>query len=132
MGAVEFCWHRARQYTLERKQFGRPLAANQLVQKKLADMQTENALGLAGALRLGRLLDAAKMPPAAISLMMGNNCGKALERLARDMHGANGITDVVHVMRPLSNLETVNSYEGTHNIHALIVGRAQTGIQAFC
>jgi len=134
MGAAEFCWHRARQYVLDRKQFGRPLAANQLIQKKLADMQTEIALGLAGALRLGRLLEAGRLPPPAISLMKRNNCGKALEiaRLARDMHGANGISDEFHIMRVLSNLETVNTYEGTHDIHALILGRAQTGIQAFC
>jgi len=133
MGAAEFCWHRARQYTLDRKQFGRPLAANQLIQKKLADMQTEIALGLAGALRLGRLLEAGKAAAPAISLMKRNNCGKALEiaRLARDMHGGNGIADEFHVMRVMSNLETVNTYEGTHDIHALILGRAQTGIQAF-
>jgi len=134
MGAAEFCWHRARQYVLDRKQFGRPLAANQLIQKKLADMQTEIALGLAGALQLGRLLDQGKLAPPALSLMKRNNCGKALEiaRLARDMHGANGISDEFHVMRVLANLETVNTYEGTHDIHALILGRAQTGIQAFC
>jgi glutaryl-CoA dehydrogenase len=133
MGAAEFCWHRARQYTLDRKQFGRPLAANQLIQKKLADMQTEIALGLAGALRLGRLLEAGKAAAPAISLMKRNNCGKALEiaRLARDMHGGNGIADEFHIMRVMSNLETVNTYEGTHDIHALILGRAQTGIQAF-
>jgi len=133
MGAAEFCWHRARQYALDRKQFGRPLAANQLIQKKLADMQTEIALGLAGALRLGRLLEAGKAAAPAISLMKRNNCGKALEiaRLARDMHGGNGIADEFHVMRVMSNLETVNTYEGTHDIHALILGRAQTGIQAF-
>jgi glutaryl-CoA dehydrogenase len=133
MGAAEFCWHRARQYVLDRKQFGRPLAANQLIQKKLADMQTEIALGLAGALRLGRLLEAGKAAAPAISLMKRNNCGKALEiaRLARDMHGGNGIADEFHVMRVMSNLETVNTYEGTHDIHALILGRAQTGIQAF-
>jgi glutaryl-CoA dehydrogenase len=133
MGAAEFCWHRARQYTLERKQFGRPLAANQLVQKKLADMQTEITLGLHAALRLGRLLEAGKAAPPAISLLKRNNCGKALEiaRLARDMHGGNGIADEFHVMRVLCNLETVNTYEGTHDIHALILGRAQTGIQAF-
>ena len=133
MGAAEFCWHRARQYTLERKQFGRPLAANQLVQKKLADMQTEIALGLHGALRLGRLLEAGTAAPPAISLMKRNNCGKALDiaRLARDMHGGNGISEEYHVMRVLANLETVNTYEGTHDIHALILGRAQTGIQAF-
>jgi len=133
MGAAEFCWHRARQYTLERKQFGRPLAANQLVQKKLADMQTEIALGLSGALRLGRMLEAGRAAPPSISLMKRNNCGKALEiaRLARDMHGGNGISEEYHVMRVLANLETVNTYEGTHDIHALILGRAQTGIQAF-
>jgi glutaryl-CoA dehydrogenase len=134
MGAAEFCWHRARQYVLDRKQFGRPLAANQLIQKKLADMQTEIALGLAGALRLGRLLEAGQAAPPAISLMKRNNCGKALEvaRAARDMHGGNGISDEFHVMRVLANLETVNTYEGTHDIHALILGRAITGIQAFC
>jgi glutaryl-CoA dehydrogenase len=133
MGGAEFCWHRARQYVLERKQFGRPLAANQLVQKKLADMQTEIALGLQGALRLGRMLEAGKAAPPSISLMKRNNCGKALEiaRLARDMHGGNGISEEYHVMRVLANLETVNTYEGTHDIHALILGRAQTGIQAF-
>ena len=118
---------------LERKQFGRPLAANQLVQKKLADMQTEIAIGLQGALRLGRMLEAGKASPPSISLMKRNNCGKALEiaRLARDMHGGNGISEEYHVMRVLANLETVNTYEGTHDIHALILGRAQTGIQAF-
>src|SRR5262249_13494651 len=133
MGAAEFCWHRARSYVLDRKQFGRPLAANQLVQKKLADMQTEITLGLHAALRLGRLLEAGKAAPPAISLLKRNNCGKALEiaRMARDMHGGNGISDEFHVMRVLSNLETVNTYEGTHDIHALILGRAQTGIQAF-
>ncbi|CAM5772996.1 glutaryl-CoA dehydrogenase [Labrys miyagiensis] len=133
MGAAEFCWHRARQYTLDRKQFGRPLAANQLVQKKLADMQTEIALGLLGALQLGRLLDAHTAAPPAISLMKRNNCGKALDiaRMARDMHGGNGIADEFHVMRVAQNLETVNTYEGTHDVHALILGRAQTGIQAF-
>jgi glutaryl-CoA dehydrogenase len=133
MGAAEFCWHRARQYALDRKQFGRPLAANQLVQKKLADMQTEITLGVHAALRLGRLLEAGKAAPPAISLLKRNNCGKALEiaRMARDMHGGNGISDEFHVMRVLSNLETVNTYEGTHDIHALILGRAQTGIQAF-
>jgi glutaryl-CoA dehydrogenase len=133
MGAAEFCWHRARQYVLDRKQFGRPLAANQLIQKKLADMQTEIALGLQGALRLGRLMDQGRAGPAAISLMKRNNCGKALDiaRMARDMHGGNGIADEFHVMRVLCNLETVNTYEGTHDIHALILGRAQTGIQAF-
>jgi len=133
MGAAEFCWHRARQYVLDRKQFGRPLAANQLIQKKLADMQTEIALGLAGALRLGRMLEAHTAGPPSISLMKRNNCGKALDiaRMARDMHGGNGISDEFHVMRVLCNLETVNTYEGTHDIHALILGRAQTGIQAF-
>jgi glutaryl-CoA dehydrogenase len=133
MGAAEFCWHRARQYVLDRKQFGRPLAANQLIQKKLADMQTEITLGLHTVLRLGRLLEAGKAAPAAISLLKRNNCGKALEiaRMARDMHGGNGISDEFHVMRVLSNLETVNTYEGTHDVHALILGRAQTGIQAF-
>ncbi|MBV8751571.1 MAG: acyl-CoA dehydrogenase [Hyphomicrobiales bacterium] len=133
MGAAEFCWHRARQYVLDRKQFGRPLAANQLIQKKLADMQTEITLGLHGALRLGRMMDAGTAAPAAISLMKRNNCGKALDvaRQARDMHGGNGISDEFHVMRVLSNLEAVNTYEGTHDIHALILGRAQTGIQAF-
>jgi glutaryl-CoA dehydrogenase len=133
MGAAEFCWHAARQYVLDRKQFGRPLAANQLIQKKLADMQTEIALGLAGALRLGRLMEQGKAAPPMISLMKRNNCGKALEiaRLARDMHGGNGISDEFHVMRVLSNLESVNTYEGTHDVHALVLGRAQTGIQAF-
>jgi glutaryl-CoA dehydrogenase len=133
MGAAEFCWHAARQYVLDRKQFGRPLAANQLIQKKLADMQTEITLGLHAALRLGRLLEAGRAAPPAVSLLKRNNCGKALDiaRLARDMHGGNGISDEFHVMRVLSNLETVNTYEGTHDIHALILGRAQTGIQAF-
>jgi glutaryl-CoA dehydrogenase len=133
MGAAEFCWHRARQYVLDRKQFGRPLAANQLIQKKLADMQTEITLGLHSALRLGRMMEAGTAAPAAISLMKRNNCGKALDiaRHARDMHGGNGISDEFHVMRVLSNLETVNTYEGTHDVHALILGRAQTGIQAF-
>ena len=133
MGAAEFCWHRARDYVLTRKQFGRPLAANQLVQKKLADMQTEIALGLHGTLRLSRLIDEGKASPPAISLLKRNNCGKALDiaRLARDMHGGNGITEEFHVMRVLCNLETVNTYEGTHDIHALVLGRAQTGIQAF-
>ncbi len=133
MGAAEDCWSRARDYVIERKQFGRPLAANQLIQKKLADMQTEIALGLAGALRLGRMIDADNAAPQAISLMKRNNCGKALDiaRNARDMHGANGIADEYHVIRHMINLETVNTYEGTHDIHALILGRAQTGIQAF-
>jgi len=133
MGAAEFCWHAARQYVLDRKQFGRPLAANQLIQKKLADMQTEITLGLHAALRLGRLFEAGKAAPPAVSMLKRNNCGKALDiaRMARDMHGGNGISDEFHVMRVLSNLETVNTYEGTHDIHALILGRAQTGIQAF-
>lgn len=133
MGAAEFCWHRARQYALDRKQFGRPLAANQLVQKKLADMQTEIALGLQGALALGRALEQGRAAPPAISLMKRNNCGKALDiaRTARDMHGGNGISDEFHVIRHVLNLETVNTYEGTHDVHALILGRAQTGIQAF-
>jgi len=134
MGAAEFCWHAARDYTLARKQFGRPLAHNQLVQKKLADMQTEIALGLQAALRVGRLLDEDKCAPQNISLIKRNNSGKALSiaRQSRDMHGANGIADEYHVMRHLMNLETVNTYEGTHDIHALILGRAQTGLQAFC
>jgi glutaryl-CoA dehydrogenase len=133
MGAAEFCWHRARDYTLARKQFGRPLAANQLIQKKLADMQTEITLGLHAALRLCRMIDQGKASPPAISLLKRNNCGKALDiaRMARDMHGGNGISEEYHVMRVLCNLETVNTYEGTHDIHALILGRAQTGIQAF-
>ncbi len=133
MGAAEFCWHAARRYVLERKQFGRPLAANQLIQKKLADMQTEIALGLQAALRVGRLMDEGRCPPEAVSLIKRNNCGKALEiaRLARDMHGGNGIADEYHVIRHLLNLEAVNTYEGTHDIHALILGRAQTGIAAF-
>ncbi len=133
MGAAEFCWHAARQYTLDRKQFGRPLAANQLIQKKLADMQTEITLGLQASLRVGRLLDEGRCPPENISLVKRNACGKALDiaRMARDMHGGNGISDEFHVMRHLCNLETVNTYEGTHDIHALILGRAQTGIQAF-
>jgi glutaryl-CoA dehydrogenase len=133
MGAAEFCWHAARQYTLDRRQFGRPLAANQLIQKKLADMQTEIALGLIGALRLGRMLDQGKAGPELISLMKRNNCGKALDiaRLARDMHGGNGVADEYNVIRHLLNLEAVNTYEGTHDIHALVLGRAQTGIQAF-
>ncbi|TDI62522.1 MAG: acyl-CoA dehydrogenase [Alphaproteobacteria bacterium] len=133
MGAAEFCWHAARQYVLDRKQFGRPLAANQLIQKKLADMQTEITLGLQGCLQLGRLLDGGNGSPEAISLMKRNNCGKALDiaRVARDMHGANGIADEYHVIRHMMNLETVNTYEGTHDIHALILGRAQTGLQAF-
>ena len=133
MGAAEDCWFRARQYVLERKQFGRPLAATQLVQKKLADMQTEIALGLQAALRVGKLLDAGKAAPEMISLIKRNNCGKALDvaRTARDMHGGNGIQEEYHVIRHAQNLETVNTYEGTHDVHALILGRAQTGIQAF-
>jgi glutaryl-CoA dehydrogenase len=133
MGAAEDCWHRARQYTLERKQFGRPLAATQLVQKKLADMQTEIAFGLQGALRTGRLLDDGRAAPEIISIVKRNNCGKALDiaRAARDMHGGNGIQIEYHVMRHAANLETVNTYEGTHDVHALILGRAQTGLQAF-
>lgn len=133
LGAAEFCWHAARRYTLERKQFGRPLAQTQLVQKKLADMQTEITLGLQGSLRLGRLLDEAAAAPEMISLMKRNNCGKSLDiaRMARDMHGGNGIAGEYHVMRHLANLETVNTYEGTHDVHALILGRAQTGLQAF-
>jgi glutaryl-CoA dehydrogenase len=133
MGAAEFCWHAARQYTLERSQFGRPLAATQLVQKKLADMQTEITLGLHGCLRLGRLMDEGRAAPEAISLLKRNNCGKALDiaRTARDMHGGNGIADEYHVVRHMMNLEAVNTYEGTHDVHALILGRAQTGIQAF-
>ncbi|HRE60546.1 MAG TPA: acyl-CoA dehydrogenase [Micropepsaceae bacterium] len=133
MGAAEFCWQAARTYTMERKQFGRPLAANQLVQKKLADMQTEIALGLSGALRLGRMMEAGTASPPAISLMKRNNCGKALDiaRVARDMHGGNGVSDEYHVIRHVMNLEAVNTYEGTHDVHALILGRAQTGLQAF-
>jgi glutaryl-CoA dehydrogenase len=133
MGAAEFCWHAARRYVLDRKQFGRPLAATQLVQKKLADMQTEITLGLHGALALGRALEAGTAAPPAVSLMKRNNCGKALDiaRAARDMHGGNGISDEFHVIRHMLNLETVNTYEGTHDVHALILGRAQTGIQAF-
>ena len=133
MGAAEDCWHRARQYTLDRKQFGRPLAATQLVQKKLADMQTEIALGLQGSLRVGRIFDEGKMAPEMISIVKRNNCGKALDiaRMARDMHGGNGIQIEYHVMRHAANLETVNTYEGAHDVHALILGRAQTGIQAF-
>jgi glutaryl-CoA dehydrogenase len=133
MGAAEDCWHRARTYTMDRKQFGKPLAANQLVQKKLADMQTEISLGLMGCLALGRGLERGTVAPPAISLMKRNNCGKALDiaRMARDMHGGNGISDEYHVIRHMVNLETVNTYEGTHDVHALILGRAQTGIQAF-
>ena len=133
MGAAEFCWHAARQYGLDRKQFGRPLAATQLFQKKLADMQTEITLGLTACLQAGRLKDQGKLAPAAISLLKRNNCGKALDiaRAARDMHGGNGISDEFHVIRHMMNLETVNTYEGTHDVHALILGREQTGIQAF-
>lgn len=133
MGAAEFCWQAARQYTLDRQQFGRPLAANQLIQLKLADMQTEITLGLQAALRVGRLMDEDKVAPEMISLIKRNNCGKALAiaRVARDMHGGNGISDEFHVIRHVMNLEAVNTYEGTHDVHALILGRAQTGIQAF-
>jgi glutaryl-CoA dehydrogenase len=133
MGAAEDCWFRARSYVLERKQFGKPLAGTQLIQKKLADMQTEIALGLQASLRVGRLFDEGKAAPEMISLVKRNNCGKALDiaRAARDMHGGNGIQEEYHVMRHAQNLETVNTYEGTHDVHALILGRAQTGIQAF-
>ncbi len=133
MGAAEFCWHAARQYTLDRNQFGRPLAATQLVQKKLADMQTEITLGLQGCLQMGRLMDAGNCPVETVSLMKRNNCGKTLDiaRVARDMHGGNGVSDEFHVIRHVMNLEAVNTYEGTHDVHALILGRAQTGIQAF-
>lgn len=134
IGAAEFCWHAARQYTLDRNQFNRPLAANQLVQLKLANMQTEIALGLQAALQVGRLMDSGDWAPEMVSLIKRNNCGKALDiaRLSRDMHGGNGIADEFGVMRHMVNLETVNTYEGTHDVHALILGRAQTGIQAFC
>jgi glutaryl-CoA dehydrogenase len=133
MGAAEFCWMRARDYTVERKQFGRPLAANQLIQKKLADMQTEIALGLQACLRVGRLKDEGKAQPEMISLIKRNNCGKALDiaRQARDMHGGNGVSDEYHVIRHVMNLEAVNTYEGTHDVHALILGRAMTGMQSF-
>jgi glutaryl-CoA dehydrogenase len=133
LGAAEFCWHAARQYTLDRKQFGRPLAANQLIQKKLADMQTEITIALQSCLRVGRMLDDGDCPPENISMIKRNSAGKALEiaRMARDMHGGNGISDEFHVIRHMLNLETVNTYEGTHDIHALILGRAQTGLQAF-
>jgi glutaryl-CoA dehydrogenase len=133
LGAAEFCWHAARSYTLDRQQFGRPLAANQLIQKKLADMQTEITLGLHSCLRLGRLMDEDNWAPEMVSLLKRNNCGKALDiaRTARDMHGGNGISDEYHVIRHVMNLEAVNTYEGTHDVHALILGRAQTGIQAF-
>jgi glutaryl-CoA dehydrogenase len=133
LGAAEFCWHAARQYTMDRKQFGRPLAANQLIQKKLADMQTEITIGLQACLRVGRMIDEGSAAPELISLVKRNACGKALDiaRMARDMHGGNGIADEYHVIRHVLNLEAVNTYEGTHDIHALILGRAQTGIQAF-
>ena len=133
LGAAEFCWHAAREYTLNRKMFGKPLAATQLIQKKLADMQTEITLGLHAVLQLGRLIDAENAAPEMISLLKRNNCGKSLDiaRVARDMHGGNGIADEYHVIRHVMNLETVNTYEGTHDVHALILGRAQTGISAF-
>jgi glutaryl-CoA dehydrogenase len=133
LGAAEFCWHAARQYTMDRHAFGRPLAANQIIQLKLANMQTEIALGLQAALRVGRLMDEGRATPEMVSLVKRNSCGKALEiaRTARDMHGGNGIHDEYHVMRHAMNLEAVNTYEGTHDIHALILGRAQTGIPAF-
>jgi glutaryl-CoA dehydrogenase len=133
LGSAEFCWHAARKYTLERTQFGRPLAATQLVQIKLADMQTEITLGLHAALRLGKLMDAGREQPEMISMLKRNSCGKALAvaRAARDMHGGNGVSDEYHVIRHVMNLEAVNTYEGTHDIHGLILGRAQTGIQAF-
>ena len=133
LGAAEFCWHAARNYTLERVQFGKPLAANQLIQKKLVDMQTEITIGLQSVLQLGRMMDAGTATPDAISLLKRNNCGKALDiaRVARDMHGGNGISDEYHVIRHVMNLEAVNTYEGTHDVHALILGRGQTGIQAF-
>jgi glutaryl-CoA dehydrogenase len=133
LGAAEFCWYAARDYTMERKQFGRPLAANQLIQKKLADMQTEITLGLQTVLRVGRLMDEGRAAPEMVSLIKRNSCGKSLDiaRTARDMHGGNGVSDEYHVMRHLMNLEAVNTYEGTHDVHALILGRAQTGLQAF-
>ena len=133
LGAAEFCWHAARQYGLDRKQFGKPLAGMQLYQKKLADMQTEISLGLQASLRVGRLMDAARAAPEMISMIKRNNCGKALDiaRMARDMHGGNGISEEFQVMRHMLNLETVNTYEGAHDVHALILGRAQTGLQAF-
>ncbi|WP_027672465.1 acyl-CoA dehydrogenase [Rheinheimera baltica] len=133
LGAAEFCWHAARQYTLDRHQFGRPLAANQLIQKKLADMQTEISIGLLACLQAGRLMDQNVLAPETISLIKRNSCGKALDiaRVARDMHGGNGIADEYHVIRHVMNLEAVNTYEGTHDVHALILGRAQTGLQAF-
>ena len=134
MGAAEFCWHAARSYTIDRNQFGRPLAANQLVQKKLADMQTEITLGLQAVLRVSRLQDEGKATPEMVSLVKRNNAGKALEiaRTSRDMHGGNGISDEFHVIRHMLNMEVLNTLEGTHDIHSLILGRAQTGIQAFC
>jgi glutaryl-CoA dehydrogenase len=133
LGAAEFCWHAARQYTLDRQQFGRPLAQTQLIQKKLADMQTEITLGLQSCLRVGRLMDEGQAVPEMVSLIKRNSCGKSLDiaRMARDMHGGNGIHDEYHVIRHMINLETVNTYEGTHDVHALILGRAQTGLQAF-
>ena len=133
MGAAEACWHAALQYGLDRKQFGKPLAQTQLFQKKLADMQTEITLGLQGSLQVGRLMDAGKAAPEMISMMKRNNCGKALDvaRMSRDMHGGNGISEDFQIMRHMINLETVNTYEGTHDVHALILGRAQTGLQAF-
>jgi glutaryl-CoA dehydrogenase len=133
LGAAEFCWHAARDYTMQRMMFGKPLASTQLIQKKLADMQTEITLGLQAVLRLGRLLDQHEAAPEMISLLKRNNCGKALDiaRTARDMHGGNGIVDEYHVIRHVMNLETVNTYEGTHDVHALILGRAQTGLSAF-
>jgi glutaryl-CoA dehydrogenase len=133
LGAAEFCWHAARQYTLDRKQFGRPLAANQLVQLKLTNMLTEITLGLQAALRVGRLIDEGNWSPEMVSIVKRNSCGKALDiaRVARDMHGGNGVSDEFHVIRHMMNLEAVNTYEGTHDVHALILGRAQTGIQAF-
>jgi glutaryl-CoA dehydrogenase len=133
LGAAEFCWHAARQYTMDRPQFGRPLAANQIIQLKLANMMTEITLGLQGVLRVGRLMDEDKVTPEMISLVKRNSCGKALEiaRHARDMHGANGVSDEYHVIRHVMNLESVNTYEGTNDVHALILGRAQTGLQAF-
>jgi glutaryl-CoA dehydrogenase len=133
LGAAEFCWHGARQYTLDREQFGKPLAATQLIQKKLADMQTEISTGLLACLQVGRMMDAGTLAPESISLIKRNSCGKALDiaRVARDMHGGNGISDEFHIIRHVMNLEAVNTYEGTHDVHALILGRAQTGIQAF-
>jgi len=133
IGSAEFCWHAARQYGLDRKQFGKPLAQMQLFQKKLADMQTEISLGLQASLRVGRLMDEARAAPEMISIVKRNNCGKALDiaRLSRDMHGGNGISEEFQVMRHMCNLETVNTYEGAHDVHALILGRAQTGLQAF-